>query len=142
MPMAPELVEAMQSLAMLMEEENTALEQVGRLEHLQTLVAAKLRLVSNVEAMLARANREQPDWIEQLDEEERQEFRAMVESLMKIAQQNGTILQRQIDVSNDLIDAIATEARRLNGSRSMTYTARGGLARSDGVAPIAVDSGF
>lgn len=142
MPMSPDLVEAMQSLAMLMDEENAALEQVGHLEHLQTLVAAKLRLVSNVEAMLVRAHREQPDWIAQLDEEERQEFRARVESLMNIAQQNATILQRQIDVSNDLINAIAVEARRLNGSRSTTYTAHGGLARSDGVAPIAVDSGF
>lgn len=142
MNMASELVEAMQSLAMLMDEENAALGQVGRLEHMETLVAAKLRLVSNVEATLVRLNREQPGWIEQLDDEERQEFRALVESVLEISQRNGETLQRQIDISNDLIDAIASEARRLNGSRSATYTANGALSKTAGVAPISVDSGY
>lgn len=137
-----EVLDLLSSLAMLMDEENTALGQTGHHEQLETLVAAKMRLVSGLEALLARLNREQPDWLEQVQVEERQEFRALIESVLTLAKENGIVLQRQIDISNDLIDAIAAEARRLSGSRSTTYTAIGALSKTEGVAPISVDLGY
>jgi hypothetical protein len=50
------------------------------------------------------------------------------------------VLERQIDLSTEMMGAVAAEARRVTGSRSSIYGARGRVARSDAAAPISVNA--
>ena len=92
------------------------------------------------EAEVARRDREQPDWRETLAGAERAALAEASAALRDVADANAAALQRQIELSVDMMDAIAAEAQRLAGTRSETYSAGGRLARAEAAAPISVNT--
>jgi flagellar biosynthesis/type III secretory pathway chaperone len=139
--MITQLVDAMISLTSLMEEESERLVRTPYLPELGEIADAKLRLAGRIEAEIARMKREHPDdWLETLDPEARAVLSDASRGLRDASIVNSKILSRQIELSSEMMAAIAAEAQRLTGSRSTTYSACGGLSGIDAPAPISVNA--
>lgn len=139
--MITQLVDAMVSLTSLMEEESERLVRTPYIPELGEIANAKLRLAGRIEAEVARLKRENPeDWLETLDPDARETLADASRALRDASIVNSRILSRQIELSSEIMAAIAAEAQRLTGSRSTTYSACGGLSGLDAPAPISVNA--
>lgn len=140
--MTDDLVDAISSLASLMNEETARLGAPGRAADLGELVTAKTRVAGALEGMVTRRAREDADWIARLDTEQRERLLAALAELREAATSNAAVLDRQIELSRELMTAVAAEVKRLSGSRHTVYGAAGGLAETDSATPITVNSRF
>ena len=140
--MVAELIDIIQSLTALLEEETDLLTSPGRRPDLPELVTAKARLTGMLEARVTRLAREHPDWAETMDGEARRRFAASAQVLCDAATTNGRVLQRQIELSAELMTAVASEVQRLAGARSATYSPRGRLLEAERTAPISINASF
>lgn len=139
--MTVQLIDAMVSLTQIMEEESERLARGPFFPELPELAAAKLRLTGRIEAEVARMKREAPDdWADKLDPEAREALAEASRSLRDASSINAQILKRQIELSTDMMGAIAAEAQRLTGTRNMTYGACGALGGMDAPAPISINT--
>ncbi|MCD2317082.1 flagellar protein FlgN [Sphingomonas sp. IC-11] len=138
--MIEELLDNMSSLTAIMEEESDRLVAPGRVPDLSEMAVAKNRLVGLLEAKLAQLSRERADWMELLDEADRSRLAAAVAVLRDASLVNADVLERQIELSTELMAAIAQEAQRLMGTRQATYGAHGGLLGMDLPAPISLNA--
>lgn len=138
--MASELIDTIRSLVALMREETEILRGGGRTAAVEEIAAAKLRLTASLETQIAQAERERPDWRSRLADEDQAALREATDALRQVAADNAEVLERQISLSREILDAIAAEAKRLSGSRSQTYCARGEVFRVDAPTPISVNT--
>ena len=138
--MSDNLTETLHSLRTLMAQETRMLTEGGWPVDIAALTSAKLRLVGTLEALVAARERASSDWLERLSPEERSTLLSATEPLRDIAAGNAAIIGRQIDLSRDLLAAIAAEARRLGGAQSHTYRASGRVQQRDGSAPVAINT--
>jgi hypothetical protein len=128
------------SLTAIIVEETARLEAPGRHGDFAEMAAAKIKLVAKLETEAAVRERTGDDWRAKLSEEARDKLTSAVRDLEIAAAANARVLERQIDLSTDMMAAVAGEARRVTGSRSLIYGARGRVARSDTAAPISVNA--
>ena len=138
--MTAQLIDAMVSLTSLMEEESEKLSRSPHVPELGEIAAAKLRLTGRIEAEVARLKREGQDWMEVLDGEAREALTDASRNLRDASAVNQEILSRQIELSSEMMAAIAAEAQRLTGARAATYGATGGLGGIDAPAPISINT--
>ncbi|OAN57285.1 hypothetical protein [Sphingomonas sp. TDK1] len=139
--MITQLVDAMVSLTSLMEEESERLVRTPYMRELGEIADAKLRLAGRIEAEIARLKREHlDDWLDTLEPEAREALSEASRALRDASVVNARIISRQIELSSEMMAAIAAEAQRLTGSRSTTYSACGGLTGIDAPAPISVNA--
>jgi flagellar biosynthesis/type III secretory pathway chaperone len=136
------LIDVISSLALIMREETQRLSERTAGKDLAELAAAKLRLVGILETIVARIEREQPDWAEAMDAPTRERLFEMLFVLGEASAANAAILERQIDLSVEMIGAIAHEAKRLAGRSTTTYGAAGDISSFDPSMPIAVNSEY
>ncbi|URD61905.1 flagellar protein FlgN [Sphingomonas sp. KRR8] len=137
--MSATITDTIRSLTSLMLEETRLLSSGWRAE-LGELASAKLRLTASLEKQVAARQRDNPDWQDTLQPEEKAAFIQAVDEMQQAARENGQRLLRQIELSRDLMDAIVSEARRIDGHESSTYGARGGLQRFELPAPISINA--
>ncbi len=138
--MTAHLIDAMLSLTSLMEEESEKLSRTPYLPELPEIANAKLRLTGRIEAEVARLKRGSDDWLTQLDADTRLQLADASRNLRDACTVNAQILSRQIELSVEMMAAIAAEAQRLTGSRSSTYGAGGGLGGMEAPAPISINA--
>jgi flagellar biosynthesis/type III secretory pathway chaperone len=138
--MTAQLIDAMVSLTALMEEESERLARKPYIPELGEIAAAKLRLTGRIEAEFARLKRESDDWMHALDADAHAALTEASRHLRDASTVNAEILSRQIELSTEMMAAIAAEAQRLTGARSATYGASGGMAGLDAPAPISVNA--
>ena len=138
--MIDKLRDTVGSLVRLMREESAVLQSAGPRHDIEAIAGAKLRLTATLETELAALQREQPEWQNGLADEDSVALAADMAELRAVSEENATILRRQIELSRDLMDAIAAEAKRLAGSRTQTYGASGGIFRIDGSMPISINT--
>jgi flagellar biosynthesis/type III secretory pathway chaperone len=139
--MTEQLIDAMVSLTQIMEEESERLAKGPYFAELPEIATVKLRLTGQIEAHVARMKREAPDdWAEKLEPEVREQLAEASRGLRDASTINAQILARQIELSTEMMGAIAAEAQRLTGTRSMTYGACGGLGGMDAPAPISINA--
>ncbi|WP_298675601.1 flagellar protein FlgN [uncultured Sphingomonas sp.] len=139
--MTTRLLDAMTSLAALMQEETDQVSRAPYHPGLSEIAAAKLRLTGQIETEIARMKREAPDdWLDRIAPEMRDQLAEASLSLRDISTVNADILARQIDLSAEMMAAIAAEAQRLSGRRSTVYEASGGLGGMDVSAPISINA--
>lgn len=134
------MIDLMVSLSAIMHEETALLQTRQRSPALPELASAKVRLVAQLEESLARRNRLEPNWVETLDTEERSELDSCLDTLRIASSENAAILERHIELSQEMLSAIANEARRLAGNRTFTYGAAGDIARSELPTPISFNT--
>ncbi|MBA16113.1 MAG: flagellar protein FlgN [Sphingomonas sp.] len=138
--MTATLCDAMISLAALMEEESELLTSTPFTRDLPEIANAKIRLAGRIESEVARLSREAADWTEKLAGEAREALTEASLRLRDASKVNAEILSRQIELSVDLMAAINAEAKRLTGTKSQTYGARGALQGIDAPAPISINT--
>jgi hypothetical protein len=137
-----DLVDAIASLAKLVDEENDRLTMPVNHPDLPGIVAAKARLAGQVEAESVRLAREEPDWLATLAPADQDKVRDLIDLLMRRLTVNANLLDRRLRLCDDLMGAIAAEAQRLTGARSTVYGVRGTLRMSEQAAPISVNSQY
>jgi len=135
-----DLIDTMLSLTSLMEEESDKLVRPGRHPELAECSAAKIRLVSSLEAQTAQLNRERPDWMEALEPELRAQVLAGIAALHDASTLNAEVLRRQIELSSEMIAAVTAEVQRLTGTNNATYGAHGGLFQTGQATPISLNT--
>lgn len=140
--MASDVIAIMTSLSAVMREETGRLQANERALDLAELAAAKARLVGALEERLARLGRQAPGWAAQMDEDTREAFAEALGELRAASMVNAALLERQIELSADLMSAISAEAKRLTGNRAYAYGATGALARTDLTTPISLNGEF
>ncbi|HUD31167.1 MAG TPA: flagellar biosynthesis protein FlgN [Novosphingobium sp.] len=140
--MADEVIAIMASLSAVMREETGRLQAQERVPDLAELASAKARLVGSLEERLARLGRQDADWAAQMDTPTRERFAETLGELRAASMVNAALLERQIELSADIMSAISAEARRVSGNRASTYGASGSLARSDLATPISLNGEF
>lgn len=140
--MPDEIIGFIDALTALMEEETAALMQHGPYREHREVVDAKLRLSTRLESLIVRLGRENPQWMDTLDAADRDRLVEALRGLSVAGAANERMLRRQIDLSNETIAAVASEVRRVSGSRTATYTASGHLARTEIATPISFNSGI
>lgn len=138
--MTEQLLDAMVSLTSLMEEESEQLARTPYLRGLHEIADAKLRLTGRIEAEVARLKRENADWMDGIVGDDRVALTEASRNLRDASAVNQEILARQIEISVEMMGAIAAEAQRLTGTRSTTYGACGGLGGMDAPAPISINA--
>ena len=135
------ILDLARSLASLMTEETGALGERGRMADHEELVGAKRRLVAQLEAEIVRLNREAPSWMNELDEDQDAALSEAMATLRDAAISNASVVDRHLTLSNDLIDAVAAEARRLTGNAGCSYLGSGSIMlRDGGTSPISVNT--
>lgn len=136
--MSEDMTEPMEALASLMDQECDLLAHPASHREVETLARAKLRLTTILEMQVATAAREDSAWLEAGAQDEA--FAAAVARLRHSAERNARTLARHIDLSRDLLDAVAAEARRLAGTRQETYGPAGALTKVDGPVPVSINT--
>lgn len=138
--MIAELQDTMTSLTALMNEEVVLLGAAGEIGRLNAVAAAKGRVTATLESQIAALERTEPDWRSKAAPDELAALAQGLEQLQQAAVANAGSLARHIDLSRELLDAVAVEARRLSGARAETYGASGGLRHLDLPAPISINT--
>lgn len=137
-----EMLDAMTSLTTLMEQETESLSNYARCKDQAAITTAKLRLTASIERISAQLQRERPDWLKLLNGENQQSMRVVIEALDRAAIANRDILDRQLSLTKELMDAVTAEVGRLSGTRAATYSATGMLVSRDQPTPISISSGL
>jgi flagellar biosynthesis/type III secretory pathway chaperone len=138
--MANDFIDIITSLTAIMEEETARLLQPGRHSDFGEMAAAKIKLVGMLEGWILEHDRTDSGWLARLDDEARERLSAAILHLGTAAQVNARVLARQIDLSTEMMAAVATEARRLSGARRAIYGATGILSRTDVATPISINA--
>ncbi|WOK37717.1 flagellar biosynthesis protein FlgN [Sphingomonas sp. C3-2] len=138
--MASEIIDIMVSLTLIMQEETQRLTTHERAGDLAELANAKVRLVGVLETELARLNREESGWVDAMDEEGREALGKALVALGEASTANADILERNITLSIEMMEAVTNEAKRISGNRAEIYGAKGNVSRIELATPISVNS--
>lgn len=138
--MTAHLLDTIRSLTALMEEESDMLAAPGLHPQLGECSAAKVALVAALEAHSAQLDRAQPGWMEALDADTRAQMLASIAALRDASVINAEVLGRQIELSTEMIMAVAAEVQRVTGTGSATYGAHGGLFQTAQATPISLNT--
>lgn len=138
--MIDELIDTVRSLNALMREETEILLSSGSRRDVEEIAGAKLRLTAILETQMVALGREDDAWRDTLEPEARAALAEALDEMQSVSAENAQVLFRQIELSRDMMDAIADEAKRLSGTRSQTYGASGGLFQLDQTTPISVNT--
>lgn len=138
--MLAEVIDTILSLVALMEEESDRLVAPGGHRDLAEIAEAKIRLVAALEARTVQLDRERPGWQRELDPAEHAQLADALVHLGDASAVNAKILARQIQLSTDMMAAVAIEAQRLMGTSNATYGAHGGLFQLDQATPISLNT--
>lgn len=134
-----ELIDTLYALVRLMEEESERLAETGPTPALHELAQAKIRLTDRLDGLSARMAREQADWLERLGGEERARLAEASAALRDAALVNSDVLERQIDLSAELLREVGRELERLSGRRSTVYGRQGAIHTRDSRAPLSIN---
>lgn len=122
--MSGDLSNTIAALAALMDEEVAILKEPGGHRRLAEIAARKAGTVGAIEAETARRAREDADWADHLPPLERERLFGVLAELKRAGAENAAALKRQIDLSVDLMVAVAAEVRGPGGG---TYGANGAM---------------
>jgi hypothetical protein len=138
--MISDVLDGINSLVSIMREESDLLVRPEPPIGLPELASAKIRLAANLEAQLAQLEREKKDWRGLLKKAEKSKLSDALDTLQTVSARNADILRRQMDLSVEMMGAIAAEAKRLAGTRSETYGSAGTVFRKDASMPISINT--
>jgi len=137
-----QLINTLHALTVVMEQESETLSIYGPQPEIRELAKAKVRLVAQLDNLSAQLGRENAEWIETLNDDDRTRFSDAAEALMKAAADNSSVLEQQIDLSNEMLQAVGVELERLTGRRGSTYSRLGDIRRMQGRAPLSINQRY
>jgi len=104
------------------------------------MAVAKIKLATALKLKNAGQAPTRTESLGTLDEEMRGQVTAAILHLGEAAEANARVLERQIDLSTEMMATVAKEARRLSGMRSAIYGVSGILSRTELATPISVNT--
>jgi hypothetical protein len=138
------ILDTINALICIIEEESETLALTGYTQSTQGNIAelalAKARLAGRLEHLTVQLQRENPYWMKTLPDEMRADMTAAYRDLHNASVVNADILERQIDLSSDMLAAVGHEIERLTGHGSTTYSARGKVRRSKSRPPLSINT--
>jgi flagellar biosynthesis/type III secretory pathway chaperone len=134
------LLDSINALIAVMEEESETLALYGPRTGIAELGAAKTRLVARMEGQLAKLNRDNPAWHRDMDSEIRDELTAAYNDMHNASVINSAILERQIDLSSEMLAAVGLEIERLTGRGATTYGSGGKVKTARGRPPLSINT--
>lgn len=135
-----QLVDTICAMIAVMEEESETLALHGPVESIAELAQAKARLAARMEEQLARMNRHNPHWHKDIDDDARRKLGDTYSDLHSACAVNSEILERQIDLSTEMLCAVGKEIERLTGHNATTYGRGGKVRRGQGKPPLSVNT--
>lgn len=135
-----EVMDTLYALIRVIEEESERLAVSGPVADIEELALAKARLAGRLDEIGARQARENPQWIEALPDMERMGLLRAIEELNRAAVVNSDVLERQIDLSSELLGAVGRELERLTGRRARTYGQRGDVKQAHAPVPLSINT--
>lgn len=138
--MSADIFDTVVSLTALMDEESAMLASRGPHPVLPEIAEAKVRLVAALEAQIAQLARQRPDWMAALEPDAREELAEAMGALRDAGAVNAEILGRQIELTGEMMAAVAAEAQRIMGTKHGTYGAHGALFQIDQPTPISLNT--
>lgn len=140
--MTNEMIEVMTSLTAILEEETNLLRDHAGNSDLRQMAGMKNRLVGVLQRELATMERLDPNWASHLDDETYETVTHVLIALNEASAANRALLQRQLELTTEMIDALANEARKTSGRRASTYRPDGDLTPMDLSPPISINSHY
>ncbi|KQN90173.1 hypothetical protein ASE95_15915 [Sphingomonas sp. Leaf231] len=140
--MIVEMADLVASLTVVLKDEAELLRRRAGNNELRELVQLKLRLVGMLELAIAQHARDGGEWLTFEDDEMRRDFLELVEALNEAANANAAMLERQLEITTEMIAALAMEARRVVGRRASTYRVQGDMTPADIAPPISFNDRF
>lgn len=137
-----ELTDTIYGLIALMEQESDLLALSGPTPDIAELAAAKLKMAARLEECSAQLARRTPDWFARLGEGERAQLAEAMAELNSAAIVNSDVLERQIALSSDLLQAVGKELERATGQRGSTYSRLGDIRRNGWTMPLSVNGRY
>lgn len=138
--MSIEFIDIITSLTAIMEEETARLRAPGRHRDFAEMAAAKIKLVAALEVEMTGQMPTPAQWLDLQDDDARDLVATAINRLGVAAQDNAIVLARQIELSTEMMGAVAAEARRLSGMRSAIYGASGVVSRLELATPISINA--
>lgn len=136
------LIDTMLALIRVMEEESELLAVSGPTGEIGVRAQAKVRLAARMDQLCAALHRDNPEWMSTLTGEDREEFAEASEELHRIAAINSEILERQIDLSTEMLQAVGKELERLTGRRGTVYSRLGDIRRMQSSMPLSINQRY
>lgn len=134
------LVDTINALIAVMEEESEALALHGPVGPIAELAQAKARLAARMDQMIAALNREAPGWHTDMAKDDRASLASAYSDLHSACAVNSDILERQIDLSSEMLSAVGLEIERLTGHGSTTYGRGGKVRTAKGRPPMSINT--
>lgn len=138
--MIDDLIDIIESLALIMNEETVRLAGRDYYKQSNTIVEAKLRLVGALEIRVAQLARSNNNWAEQLDPKDLARLQAQLVALNAASEPNRKIVARQIELSAEMMAVVSAEAQRQSGASGSSYGRGGRMTRTDMPSPISVNT--
>ena len=136
------LLDTMIDLIRLMEEESELLALSGPRGNIEAIAQAKIRLANRMEAQSAALSRASPGWIEALEGDDRRALAETSEDLHRAATVNSAVLERQLELSAEMLSAVGKELERVTGRCGATYSRRGDVRCRRSSPPLSVNGKF
>lgn len=134
------LVDTLHSLVAVMEEESELLSLHGPVEPSMELARAKIRLAARLDEVSARLYRRDADWLAALDPDMRAELAEAYQDMHTASVVNSDILERQIEISTQMLETVGREIERMTGHGSKTYGAGGKIRRGRKKPPLSINT--
>ena len=138
--MMERFLDCLKSLMVVMRQETECLLNPSRSNELQELVAAKQRLAGQLAEEAARLAREGAMQVETEGEDSADSLPALIASLEEVSKENMEALQRQIDLSDDMMRAVIHQVQRSCGSGRATYGATGSIGGNRPPGPVSINA--
>lgn len=140
----PVIIDTINTLICIMEEESETIALPGARpdpqRDLAELALAKSRLAGRLEQLTNGLARENPYWMKQMDDVTRGQLTKAYTDLHTASVVNADVLERQIDLSTELLAAVGMEIERLTGHGSKTYGVKGDMRRAKGRPPLSINT--
>lgn len=138
--MVARLLDIVASLVHIIEHETDKLRSASPYADRAEIAVAKARLVAQLELRVIEMRRDDDAELKGLSTDLRRDLAEQFERLAEAASANGEALRRQIELSTEMMAAVATEAQRLLGTRASSYGPFGEIWKHDAPAPISLNA--
>lgn len=135
-----EAIDLAEGLLSVIEEETALLKAGEQVSSVKPLVDSKVRLIDQFEKAKIVLNKSDRAAILACEEHKIIHLAQLNTKIIAAADENGAIVQRRLDLTNDLLNAVLTDVRRENGATIMRYGDKGGSVPGHRSAAVSIDA--
>lgn len=140
MSVLKEAISLAEGLLAVIEEETARLTAGEPAGDLRPLVDSKVRLTDQFEKAVGVLKKADPAAIRASGGERVEHFSGLLEKISEASAENGKIVRRRQELTDDLLNAVLTDVRRTSGATIMRYGETGGSIPGHRSAAVSIDA--